>query len=490
MVIILLIALGAFFWQSDLNDPKVELITTTVEIGEVKQVVSVSGVVEAKNTAELAFPVAGVVNSVLVFEGQAVAKGETLVKLDQAVLLAERDRVKAKIIRAEADLDELIFGARPEEREITSLSVVAAKKNIERVEREEEEKVKNTRQILLSDGLTAFSAEAEEAANPPTITGTYRCSESGEYKIQVFSSKTKSGYSYRLSGLENDTALVNINQSEPLGNCGLRISFSPQTKYNQTSWTVPVPNTSGQNYVANKGQLLLAEQQADNAIATAREALALAYQKQVLENSNPRSEALRRAEATVSETRAELRTIDARLSERTMTAPFDGVITDLDILPGEAVTAEPIITLLAEENFSITARLPEIDISKVAVGQSAKVVFDAKVGETLDAKISLISPIATEIDGVSYFKATLKLIHPPQWLRSGLNADVDIVTEVRQGVTRIPKRFLLTEADGKTTVLRRTAETAVTTLVEVIFTGNDGFVAISGLAEGTELIAP
>ena len=228
--IILVIVLLAFFWRSDFNGPKTELITTTVVIGEVKQIVSVSGVVEAKNTAELAFPVTGVVESVLVSEGQTVAKGETLIKLNQATLLAEQDKVKAKIIRAEADLDELIFGARPEEREITAPSVVAAKKNIERVESEEAEKVKNARRIVLSDDLTAFSTEAEEMAEPPTITGTYRCSESGEYKIQVFNSKTESGYSYRLSGLENDTTLVNINQSEPLGNCGLRISFSPESK--------------------------------------------------------------------------------------------------------------------------------------------------------------------------------------------------------------------------------------------------------------------
>ena len=48
------------------NSSGPELITTTIERGDVAEIVSVSGFVEAQNAAELAFPITGIVDKVLV----------------------------------------------------------------------------------------------------------------------------------------------------------------------------------------------------------------------------------------------------------------------------------------------------------------------------------------------------------------------------------------------------------------------------------------
>ena len=53
-------------------------------------------------------------------------------------------------------------------------------------------------------------------------------------------------------------------------------------------------------------------------------------------------------------------------------APFDGVVTNLDVLPGETVTNAPIVTLLADDAFDMTARIPEIDITKVEVWSASR----------------------------------------------------------------------------------------------------------------------
>ncbi len=489
-VVVLLIALVALIGRHLSDRQETTFVTTEVELGDVKQIVSISGVVESKNTAELAFPVTGVVASVSVSEGQIVTQGETLIRLDQTVLQAERDKAKAKLAREKANRDELIRGPRAEAKKVTALGVTIAKSDIERIKREETEKVNNAGRILLSADLIAFNDDPKGEVASPIITGTYTCTKEGVYTLQVFKSKTDSGYSYRLSGLENDTALVNINQSNPLGTCGLRVQFTPGFKYSDTTWTISVPNTSSKNYVANLNQLGLTKKQTTGAIATAYEAIALAKQKQELENAGPEKEALKRAAAAIAEAEAELKVAHAQLAKYTMKAPFSGVITDVDVLPGEIVTTNPVVTLLAEDNFYITARVPEIDISRIFIGQTAQVVFDAKVSEVLDATVSLISPIATEIDGVSYFKATLTFSQMPPWIRSGLNADIDIITDIKKGVNRLPKRFLITAEDGTTTVLKSGAEGPIATPVKVLFTGNDGFVAISGVSEGDQLIAP
>jgi len=73
-----------------------------------------SGTVEATE-ARLGFQAAGRIESILVHEGDAVDSGAVLAQLDQTEMLARRDQAEAQIAAAQAMLDELQTGFRPEE---------------------------------------------------------------------------------------------------------------------------------------------------------------------------------------------------------------------------------------------------------------------------------------------------------------------------------------------------------------------------------------
>jgi multidrug efflux pump subunit AcrA (membrane-fusion protein) len=148
------------------------------------------------------------------------------------------------------------------------------------------------------------------------------------------------------------------------------------------------------------------------------------------------------------------------------------------------------ITLVSRDAFSLTVRIPEIDITQVHMGQKAEVRFDAEPGETIEGTVAFVAPIATQIDGVAYFEATIHFEAPPEWMRSGLNADVDIVTHEERDVLRVPKRFLVHEGDMHALLYPRGA-TTTKERVDVVFSGNDGFVGISGnVHEGDTIVAP
>jgi hypothetical protein len=90
---------------------------------------------------------------------------------------------------------------------------------------------------------------------------------------------------------------------------------------------------------------------------------------------------------------------------------------------------------------------------------------------------------------VAYFETTVPLTEAPTWIRSGLNADLNITIASATNTLRLPQRFV--DTSGKTpTVQIRQANEVVTKPIEVLFTGNDGFVAIAGLSLGDEVIAP
>ena len=474
------------------NDNNPELITTTVERGEVAEIVSVSGFVEAQNAAELAFPLTGIIDRVLVSKGDEVKQGDPLITLRRASLIADRQNALADLVRAQADRDQLLSGPRGEARSVTETEIAIATENLEQTRRVELDKVNNARRTLLSSGLTALSTNSGENAAAPTVTGTYQCDEEGSYNVEVFRSGAKSDYSYRISGLETGTYNAFTSQPGSFGTCGLFIQFGTGGGYANSYWTIDIPNKKASSYVTNLNAYELALEQAENAIRNAEQALELATKKASLTNADPRSEELVRANAAVSSAQARLAAVDAALLDREIKAPFDGVVTDIDVLPGETVTSAPIVTVLANDNFNMTVRIPEIDITKLAVEQPADIIFDALSNEVVPAKVHFISPIATEIDGGAYSEATMQFEEPPTWLRSGLNADVDILVRKTEDALRLPKRFVTID-EGRASVLlvkENGSKTLVEKEVEIVFTGNDGYLAIEGLPEGTIVAAP
>jgi len=72
-------------------------------------------------------------------------------------------------------------------------------------------------------------------------------------------------------------------------------------------------------------------------------------------------------------------------------------------------------------------------------------------------------------------------------MRSGLNADIDILTHTVADTLALPKRFIQTDDQG-TFVLLDTSEDR--TAITVEFYGNDGYAAITGLNAGDTVRVP
>jgi RND family efflux transporter MFP subunit len=487
----LLVIAAAIFLVVDAIRTKVpQWVTATVETGEVAEIVSVSGFIEAKNTADLAFPSSGIVTEVFAKEGQQVAAGEVLATLASTQLVAQRNEAQAGLNLAQARYDKLLAGADYSDRSIAEINVRNAEQKLARTISEEKEKVSNAQKALLSNDLSALSTDPNEDAPAPIVTGTYTCAEKGNYTLQLYSSSASTGYSYRYSGIEQGTAGIATDQPAPLGTCGLFLQFTADANYGNSEWIIDIPNNRSTTYLTYANAYALAIEQQANAVAQAEDAKALTLQQSSGVTADPRQEEIREARASIDQAKAKVAQIDALLEDRSIVAPFDGVVTSIHILKGETAPATPVVTVLASDAFELKARIPEIDITKLAVGQSVKTIFDARPQEIKKGSITYISPLAIKIDGVAYFEATVTLDETPAWIRSGLNADVDILIEKKENVLRIPKRFLIYNEGGTYSVIRPNGTETATTTVSLVFTGNDGFVAITGLNQGDVVIAP
>ena len=150
--------------------------------------------------------------------------------------------------------------------------------------------------------------------------------------------------------------------------------------------------------------------------------------------------------------------LEARLKERsdlTVRAPFTGVVTARFADPGAFVTpttsasasagaSSSSIVELAQGLESV-AKVPESDIGRIQLGQSASVRVDAFPDRRFPAQVRQIAPRAEKLNNVTSFEVKLQLINPPPELRIGMTADIDFNTGTLASRTVIPTVAVVTE---------------------------------------------
>lgn len=119
----------------------------------------------------------------------------------------------------------------------------------------------------------------------------------------------------------------------------------------------------------------------------------------------------------------------ANLAQATLTAPFDGTVADVAVIPGELVVPNQVVLTIADfDHMKITTTdLSERDIARVKVGQSANVVIEA-LGITIPGKVIRISPISENVGGDVVYPVTIQLDEQPDGLLWGMSAEVQIET--------------------------------------------------------------
>jgi HlyD family secretion protein len=103
--------------------------------------------------------------------------------------------------------------------------------------------------------------------------------------------------------------------------------------------------------------------------------------------------------------RAALLEAKANRNDLLVTAPFDGTVVTRTAEPGEVLTAgTPIVTLLDLHKVYLRGYIPEGQIGRVKVGQSARVYLDSNPNQPLDAYVQRIDPQATFTPENTYFR--------------------------------------------------------------------------------------
>ena len=82
--------------------------------------------------------------------------------------------------------------------------------------------------------------------------------------------------------------------------------------------------------------------------------------------------------ANLEKAQAALDLANAMLQDNTVTAPFNGTVTNLSAVVGESITPlKPVMRIISTEGLVVKISVPENEISKVQIGDTAQILIPA-----------------------------------------------------------------------------------------------------------------
>jgi RND family efflux transporter MFP subunit len=127
-----------------------------------------------------------------------------------------------------------------------------------------------------------------------------------------------------------------------------------------------------------------------------------------------------------------------KLADYSIHAPFDGIVSKVDIKKGDsASTGTAVATMITEQQIAEVS-LNEVDAAKVKVGQKATLTFDAVDNLSITGKVLEIDTIGTVSQGVVSYTVKIGFDTQDQRVKPGMSVSAAIVTDVKADVLAVP----------------------------------------------------
>lgn len=153
------------------------------------------------------------------------------------------------------------------------------------------------------------------------------------------------------------------------------------------------------------------------------------------------------AEATVLQRQAKLRDVEIDLARTEIKSPVDGVVVKRDIELGQTVAASlsaPTLFTIAQDlsRIDIYANIDEADVGRLKEGQRVTFTVNAYPTRTFEGSVRMVRLAAQTVQNVVTYTAVIGVKNQDQALLPGMTANLQIITDEREDVLRIPNAAL------------------------------------------------
>ncbi len=471
---------------------------------------------------------------------------------DQAALESAQAGLKqyqAALETQRAKLDELKVGAKPEEIQVVETKVANAKKTLADAE-VNLENVKNKAGIDLNnlyddvgDILQDAYTKADDAVNKqidelfsndssedPQITFS---TSNSQAKIDVENGRVLAGQTLEtfkteidnLSSSGLDQALINgegylviirnflsrlneaVNASTGLSQATLN-TYKTNINTARTNINTAISNVNSQKQsiaaqkITNQNNINSAQagvNEGQNALTLAEDELTLKKSGATDEQIRAQEAQVKQAEINITSQRAQIKqaqakieNVRAQLVKTVLRAPISGVVVEQKAKIGEIVSLNALVlSIISEMDFEIKSNVPEVDIANIKIDDLATVTLDAYSSDTeFKAKVIEIAPAETIIDNIPTYEVSFEFAEESDLIRSGMTADLDILTNIKKNVISIPQRAILKKGGKKIVrILNQDGLSYREVEVKTGMRGSNGSIEITeGIKDGDKIV--
>jgi len=457
-LIVGLLLIGGFFGARALNTRRVNslfegLDTQTIERGSLLSLIEADGVVRSEQQAVLFWETSGKVLTVDVRVGERVTRGVTLATLDQQSLSTDIILAKANLVEAQKALDDLLE---------SQLQSALAQKAVEDAE------------SALDDAMNSGLGQAQALV---ALAQAERLLETAERKLRILITPPSEMSVQQVFAnilLTEDNISDLEEQKVDLEKALKRAKNSPYESY--SLYKTLLRNTEME--LARQQERLLERKEryaellappdpmdvmiSEAEVAAATANLADAQKQWDRIKDGPTQADLAVLEANLSDARREwervkdgptqediaaaearIAAIQSIIDHLYLKAPFDGVITQVDIQSGDLVDmGSPAFRLDDLSRLLVDLQVSEIDINKISFGQSVTLIFDAVLAKEYQGRVVEIAPVGEVVEGVVSYSVCVELVDADAAIRPGMTSTVQIEIGRVENALLIPSQAI------------------------------------------------
>ncbi len=413
-----------------------------VESAQVGETLEATGTVVAYDLLPVLPQANGLqIKQVLVKEGDAVEKGQTMAVLDDSVLREQIAEALAGVQSANSTVEQ-------------------AEAQVQQAQSTQQEA-----QAGVAQAQAGVEKAIADAAQAKTGVGQARA---GVEQAKAGVTQAKAGIASAQAKL--DQAQREVNRTQDLATQGVisqqdleRRKTERQTAVQDLNKAKADLNTAleEQNKAAEEVRSALAKvATAEANISTARAALSSARAK-----VNTAGASVSSARANVGNNAASVRSNDAQvkqlqtqLEQTIVRAPDSGTVAERIGRVGDVSSGnQKLFSIIRGNKLELQLKVPETQVSQVRPGTAVQITSDSDKRIKLSGTVRDISPLVDPQNR----QATVKIDLPPsEFLRSGMFLRASISTATAQGL-KVPAKAILPQPDGSSIVYKLVGEDKV-----------------------------
>jgi HlyD family secretion protein len=465
------------------------------------QEVSVTGKVVAAKNVDMAFEASGRVAEIRAKVGGSVSQGDLLASLSNGDAWGVVLQKQARVDEESAQLAEVQKGTRQEDIHIAKSEAEGAQSSYSQAVQSLIDQIKDS----YSKSDDSLRSKIDQLySNPRSVTPEIMSFDNYQLKRSLEDQRVKVGevlvaWNIQLNTVSGTSSYSDAILKDARNNLSVMRAF-----LNDLSVAASSFKESGSFTQVTIDKYRSDISSARTSISSAISALTsveLTYKNAVttkqtkeeqykLKLAGSTEEQIAAQQAQYKSALADLQGAQSLYGKTLIRAPFDGLVTKVDIKEGQTVSPTTnAISMISSAGYEIESFVSESDIAKVKVGQPAVVTLDAYGKDTkFKATVSEVDPAETVLDGVSTYKTKLQFVVNDERIRSGMTANTKIQTAEKPVSVVIPQEALFLEGGEKVVTIEEGGKRVNKKVITGGINSDGNIEVISGLSIGDVVV--